>query len=360
MSSAVPFKIFECTQKDLTRELTSRYGKGDYHSRLIYREFFQKGVRNLGDDKTLRLKGNFLSALMGDIRFPGARLAGIQRAGEVTKFQLVLEDGLSIESVIIPMPGYYSLCVSTQVGCRMGCRFCETGRMGFRRNLSVEEIVCQVMTARFELGMNVQNIVFMGMGEPLDNVDAVLKAISIFADQRGFDISCRRMTLSTAGLVSGIRKLIDLKGAKPRLAVSLNAPSDEIRSRLMPLNRSNGMEELRTVLQKYGADPDGCVFVEYVMVRDINDAEAHADQLASYLDGLRVKVNVIALNPLPDAEFRPPPPERVKKFCRRLADHCIWVRLRTSKGDEISAACGQLAARRSNSVELPENMAYQG
>jgi 23S rRNA (adenine2503-C2)-methyltransferase len=263
----------------------------------------------------------------------------------VVKFVTRLADGLDIESVIIPMHRRHTLCVSSQVGCRMGCRFCCTGKMGLIRNLAAGEIVAQVFNARHGLGVDVRNVVFMGMGEPLDNLDNVVQAIRVLADQRGMDIARRHMTVSTAGLIDGINRLARLDDGPVNLAVSLNAPDDDIRSRIMPVNRSNPMAALQASLLDYPLGKKAAFFMEYVLIAGINNRPEHVRALARYLAPLRVKLNLIAYNPTPGSGLQAPSPEAVERFRSWLVAEKVFVRQRGEKGGAIMAACGQLGGR---------------
>ena len=232
------------------------------------------------------------------------------------KFVTRLNDGLCIESVIIPMSSYSTLCVSSQVGCKMGCAFCETGSNGFYRNLNTEEIVGQIYTARFHFGYEIRNVVIMGMGEPLDNFDNVSQAIGIISDQRGFNIAKRHITLSTVGMAEGLKKLSGLGWQDLKLAISLNAPNDKIRSRIMPINHTFPMEKLRKALMDYPLKRKSVIFIEYVLIKGLNDTRESARQLAEYLKPLKTKVNLIPVNPntYSDTRFETPSQEDMNRF----------------------------------------------
>jgi 23S rRNA (adenine2503-C2)-methyltransferase len=240
------------------------------------------------------------------------------------------------------------------VGCKMGCRFCETAQMGFVRNLTAAEIVAQAFVARRVLGEPVENIVFMGMGEPTDNLDAVTGAMRILADQTGLAIPLRSITISTVGNVPGIRRLSELARAPLsegglrgfRLAVSLNAPDDAVRDALMPVNGSWDMAELREALAEWPlARRDDFILAEYVLIAGVNDGPEHARLVAEYLRGLKACVNLIPYNPRLDSPYARPEPERVAAFFRALQDLGQYCRVRGTKGDDAMAACGQLGNR---------------
>lgn len=255
----------------------------------------------------------------------------------------MLEDGARVESVIIPHRGRTTLCVSSQAGCRMGCAFCATGAMGFSRDLTAGEILGQLDDAR-RAGGAISNVVFMGMGEPLDNLSNVAEAIRAMADPRGWNIACRYITVSTAGHADGIRALGELRLPNLRLAVSLNAADDPLRDRLMPLNRRYPLHVLKEALLAFPHSRHGVVFVEYVLLAGVNDSRRQARQAARYLDGLPVRVNVIPYNGGPSPVFETPSPERVREFGGWLMEEGLFVRTRISHGADIQAGCGQLGA----------------
>ena len=269
---------------------------------------------------------------------------------EVQKVATTLLDGSIIESVIIPGPRRTTLCVSSQVGCRWGCVFCATGKNGFARNLSTHEIVAQVFNARFTLGCSINNIVFMGMGEPLDNFDNVIQAIRVISDQRGFNIPLSRITLSTAGHADGVALLAAQNMPRLRLALSLHAGDDEVRNRLMPMNRRFPLAELKKKLREYPLCKRGVFLIEYVVIAGINDSREAAGKLAEFLKDLPTRVNLIAFNPHPDLPYHAPDDDALKQFRQWLIEKGIFVRIRRSRGCGIMAACGQLAGDRPSEI----------
>lgn len=278
----------------------------------------------------------------------------LQREG-VVKMRVVLADGERVESVLLPDGEGHSLCVSTQVGCRMGCVFCATGRMGFVRDLAAEEIALQVRVAA-DMGKKPDKLVFMGMGEPFDNYDAWRAAVELLiesrrrGDQRPAALgSTRRMTVSTCGHVEGMARFAREGFRRMGFALSLNAPNDEIRSELMPVNRRWGMGALRDAILKLPLR-GSVVLVEYVLIAGVNDSPDHAEQLAAYLEPLRCLVNLLAYNPIGErgpSWLATPTEEAVALFQRRLAQLGVFVTRRESKGLGLAAACGQLATRTS-------------
>jgi 23S rRNA (adenine2503-C2)-methyltransferase len=324
--------LFALTCNECT-EAFSAVGTARFHAVAWYRQALKYG-KPVGDPDCRLPEGL-------DWSMP-AICATVEQEG-VVKIGFELKDGLYIETVIIPADGRTTLCVSSQAGCRMGCRFCATGAGGFRRNLLPEEIVGQVFVVRHGLGRPVDNLVFMGMGEPLDNVLNVVQAIRVLSDQRGFDIAPRHITVSTAGLPDGLRHLGGCGFAGLRLAISLNAANDQLRSYLMPVNRTHPLTVLKQALQRYPLRKKEVFFIEYVLLKGVNDSPEHAAELTRFLEGLPVRVNVIAYNPGPDSRFESPDPEACKHFCALLARDGVFVRLRSSRGQTIQAACGQLA-----------------
>ena len=255
-----------------------------------------------------------------------------------------LGDGREMEAVRMPEPGRNTICVSTQVGCPVDCKFCLTGVMGFTRNLSAGEIVGQALRvmeeARLEDGRR-WNLVFMGMGEPLLNFAGVIEAVRILTDPDGMGIPWTRLTLSTAGVVPGIERL-GREAVRPKLAVSLNAATDELRNRIMPINRKWPLEELLRACREFPLRPREKLTFEYVLLEGVNDSPADARRLAQVTQGIRSKVNLIGLNPGPELPFRTPSDETVLRFQQTLIQKGVPAFIRKPRGRDIFAACGQL------------------
>ena len=337
-----PLNILELTCDEFTEELKIRYGKGTYHATVIYREIFRNGNMRFRDIPELSKSKKFMDLLENDLRvniYPVA--SQINEAGLI-KFITRLKHGHEIESVIVPMATRSTLCISSQIGCKMGCFFCETAQMGFHRNLSIEEIIGQVFTAKFHFGVDIRNVVFMGMGEPLDNFRNVIQAIRIISDQKGFNIAKRYITLSTIGKIDGIRQLAEQKWPTLKLAISLNAPNDGVRSQIMPMNRMWPMKRLKRALMDYPLKKSGVFMMEYVLIKHVNDSRDQVRELARFLEPLRVRINVIPYNPRSDSPFKSPSSDEVERFCGWLVDEKMFVRKRSVKGQHIMAACGQL------------------
>ena len=259
-----------------------------------------------------------------------------------------LHDGQHIETVLIPEKDHYTLCISSQVGCRQGCRFCMTAKGGWVRNLSSGEIVSQVRDVQHMVaaqdGMPLSNIVFMGMGEPLDNYANVLGALEIITDADwGLKFSTRRVTVSTAGLVSQLDALG--RDTRVNLAVSLNATEDDTRTRLMPINRRHPIAELMAACSRYPLPPRRKITFEYILMKGINDSLADARRLVKLLRPIKAKVNLIPFNEHPGGDFQRPDAHRIREFQELLANHHYTAIVRHSKGQDIGAACGQLRAK---------------
>lgn len=260
-----------------------------------------------------------------------------------TKFLLKLHDGKLIETVFIPEDHRQTLCVSTQVGCKFGCKFCRTAQMGFVRNLTVDEIVAQVLRVRrhFNNPQIVTNIVFMGMGEPSDNIDNLVGALKILGDDHGLSITPRKTTVSTVGNIRSLDRLAEFPNVG--IALSVNASNDELRSDIMPINRKYSLTDLVSYLKSYPLKKRKRFTLEYVLFRDLNDAIADAEQLHRWFAAVPVKINLIPYNDNDLPPFKSPAPEKVSAFMRHLADKGHNVTVRRTRGRDILAACGQLA-----------------
>jgi 23S rRNA (adenine2503-C2)-methyltransferase len=260
-----------------------------------------------------------------------------------TKFLFMLKDGALIETVLIPERDHYTLCISSQVGCAMGCRFCLTARQGLKRNMTPSEIIEQVIEVRRTMAdpERLTNIVLMGMGEPLANYDAVVKAIGNMIAEDGLNFSHRKVTLSTCGLVPLIRKLG--RDITVNLAVSLNAADDEVRDRLMPVNRKYPIRDLIAACRDFPLPNRRMITFEYILIKGVNDREEDATKLAGLLSGLRAKINLIPLNANKGFDLKSSPMEQVLRFQEILIRNQFTAIIRKSKGRDISAACGQLS-----------------
>jgi len=259
------------------------------------------------------------------------------------KYLLGLADGNAVESVLLDDEGRRTICLSTQVGCRMNCSFCATAKVKFKRNLTAGEIVSQVIEIEKENG-NISNLVYMGMGEPLDNYDNVIKSVRILNHPLGKNIGQRKITVSTCGLVPEIEKFAK-EDLQVRLAVSLNAPNDRTRDKLMPVNKKYPIEKLLHAVEAYSVKTGRRVTVEYAMIKGMNDSIKDAEELALLLKGARSNINLIAFNPFEGCRLLPSPPEAIKQFREVLEANGFEVAQRFRRGVDIDAACGQLTGK---------------
>ncbi|MBN1283624.1 MAG: 23S rRNA (adenine(2503)-C(2))-methyltransferase RlmN [Proteobacteria bacterium] len=283
--------------------------------------------------------------LAGRFSISAVRLCGRLSASDGTqKLLLAGADGERFECVLIPSDGARTtVCLSTQAGCAMGCAFCRTAEIGLRRDLTLGEITGQLVELSRLAGTRVTNVVLMGMGEPLANMETVIEAIGIFRDSRAFDISRRRITLSTSGLVDKLREFVGRCDVK--VAISLNATTDEVRSRIMPVNRLSPIAKIMEFAREYSRSFGDRITFEYVMIGGVNDSPDDAARLVSLIEGVRAKINLIPFNPYEGSEFAAPSDAAVERFWRHLYDRGVQVNVRASRGAEIMAACGQLASK---------------
>lgn len=273
-----------------------------------------------------------------------ARAGQVLRSGDGTrKLEIVLADGLSVETVLIPEQGKLTQCVSTQVGCAVGCTFCRSGKFGLTRNLSAAEIAAQIHLARRELvpGEELRNVVLMGIGEPLHNVTRVLRALELLGHPDGIGLSSRRVTVSTVGVPRGIERLGRATDGAAALAVSLHAPDDETRRRLVPGVKAS-LGEIVAALRDYPLPRRRRFTIEYVLVGGVNDSDAQARELVRLLSSLRVKINLLPLNPHDLTDLEPPDDARVEAFQQILISKGLTAIVRKRRGADIGAACGQL------------------
>jgi len=275
----------------------------------------------------------------------------VRDADGTVRFAVRLADGAVVETVLIDQPASrlrarerWTVCLSSQVGCARGCVFCETGRLGLVRNLTAAEIVAQYALAARHLGARPANVVFMGMGEPLDNLEEVLRAIAVLREPAGFAVPERRITVSTVGIVSRMDELY--AGTKARVAVSLHAVDPAQRRALLPVARKWSLDELRAALVR----APRTILLQWTLIEGVNDSDSDADALARFCTGLNARVNLIPLNPGPLSAQRAPPIERCRSFQRRLSGHGVRALLRMPHGQQVGGACGQLAGARRLSV----------
>ena len=331
---------------DHLRERLAAEGHAPYRADQIASWLYQRGVDDLGEMTDLGVELRSGLAAEWDTRALDVVGVDVSRDG-TRKAVMRTHDGLEIESVLIPEEDRLTLCVSTQVGCAMACSFCATGALGFTRNLSTAEIIDQVCRMREVAGpeQKLTNIVFMGMGEPLLNLPAVKEAIELLVHPKAFAMAPRRVTVSTVGVVPKIGELLAI--APVNLAVSLHATTDDVRDQLVPLNRRYPIEELLEELRQIEhVNTRRPVFFEYTLIEGVNDSPEDAARMAPLLEGIPAKLNLIPMNPHPDSPLRPPSDAAIDRFLRIVAGSGLRVTLRRPRGEDIDAACGQLALRR--------------
>jgi 23S rRNA (adenine2503-C2)-methyltransferase len=330
---------------ELETFVAERLGAKPFRARQLMKWIYRRGLADFSAMSDLAQ--DFRAQLLEVAEIAVPQIVTEQKSTDGTrKWMLRMDQVQGIETVYIPEPDRGTLCISSQVGCAMDCSFCATAQQGFNRNLSVAEIVGQVWLAHRELGPDtrITNIVFMGMGEPLANYRNVVPAIRIFLDDLGYDLSRRRVTLSTSGLVPQIYKLA--QECNVALAVSLHAPNDELRNQLVPINRIHPIAELLEACWHYLDEQNGrSITFEYVMLDGINDKPEHARQLARLMRGRAAKLNLIPFNPFPGSDYRRSSSAAILAFRDILNDHGVIATTRRTRGDDIDAACGQLAGR---------------
>ena len=339
--------VFATTPEALAEPL-QRAGIAPYRAGQVLSWIYGRGI--VDPEAMTNLPRELRALLAGELAPPALEAADVARSVDGTrKFAFRLADGELIESVLIPDRHRMTLCVSSQVGCAMGCGFCATARLGLRRHLTPDEIVAQVMFARRHLEEeplgcgHLTNIVFMGMGEPLHNLENLIAALGILTAPWGLSISPRRITVSTVGLVPQMRELLERTQAN--LAVSLSATTEEGRRELMPVTRKYSLQELMDACRELPVPRRRRITFEYVMLAGVNDSDDDARRLVKLLHGIRSKVNLICFNAFADAGYEGSAAERRERFQRLLLDHGVNATIRDSRGPDIAAACGQLAAQ---------------
>ena len=334
--------------RDAMRELFVSFGEKPFRGDQVMKWIYHFGVDNF--DEMSNVNKKLKEKLKNECEIVAPEISVRQQASDGTiKYALVLEGGQEVEAVWIPEKDRATLCVSSQVGCALECTFCSTAQQGFNRNLKVSEIIGQVWRVAKDIGLDgnsekrpVTNVVMMGMGEPLLNVKNVVPAMELMMDDWGFGLSKRRVTLSTSGVVPALdllKEKIDVA-----LAISLHAPNDELRNKLVPLNKKYPIAELLAATKRYFARlPDKRkATIEYTVIEGVNDKPEHARELAVVLRGLPCKINLIPFNPFPESDFRRPSNNATRRFQAVLNEAGFIATVRTTRGDDIDAACGQL------------------
>ncbi|HLS56283.1 MAG TPA: 23S rRNA (adenine(2503)-C(2))-methyltransferase RlmN [Zeimonas sp.] len=342
------------------------WGQKPFRARQLMRWIHQRGEHDF--DAMTDLAKDFREVLDRCARVAASPVVADHVSADGTrKWLLDVGAGNAIEAVFIPEVDRGTLCISTQAGCAVNCAFCSTGKQGFSRNLEAHEIVGQLWHANRALGAGdpagrargerpISNVVFMGMGEPLQNYAATLTALRILLDDNAYGLSRRRVTVSTSGVVPMIDRLRD--DCPVALAVSLHAPDDALRDRLVPLNRKYPLAELMAACRRYlERAPRDFITFEYVMLDGVNDSDRHAEGLLALVRDVPCKFNLIPFNPFPNSGLRRSPADRIRRFAQRLADAGIVTTTRRTRGDDIDAACGQLAGEVRDRTRLEERTA---
>lgn len=337
--------LLNLNQQEL-EELVISIGMKKFYGKQIFNWLHQKIVRDLNEITNLSLKDRELLSEKAYIPFLNLLKQQVSKIDKTEKFLFKLEDGNTIETVLLRHKDKRNtLCISSQVGCPVKCAFCATGQDGFVRNLDVNEIINQVYTVERRLtkqGSNINNIVFMGMGEPLLNLSNVLKALDILSNENGINISKRKITISTSGIVPNIEKIL-LEKLPIELAISLHSAINAKRDMIIPVNRSYPLEDLYAILQEYQRQTKRRISFEYIMINDFNVSDIDANALADFVHEFDHVVNLIPYNPVAGTEFERPSEKKIEKFFTFLKDvRKVNVTLRREKGTDIDGACGQL------------------
>ncbi len=330
--------IYSLSRKDLENYFES-IGEKKFKALQVYDWLYKKKVASF--DEMTNIKKDIIQKLKEEFTMDKPEIIKVQNGKDVHKYLFNLKDGEKIEAVLMNHDYGNSLCVSTEVGCNMGCAFCESGRLKKRRNLSACEMVTQILLVEENLKMKISHVVLMGIGEPFDNYENVMKFIDIINDDNGIAIGARHITVSTCGIVPKIREFASEK-RQVNLAISLHAPNDELRSKLMKINKVYPIKEVIKAVKDYLKINNRKVTFEYIMLKDVNDKEKHAIELSNLLKGLNCYVNLIPYNETSHIEFKKTDNKNIMKFYDLLKKNKINVTVRREFGSEVEAACGQL------------------
>lgn len=332
--------IYGQTLEDLENYFEN-IGEKKFKAVQIYDWLYKKRVNSF--DEMSNIKKDVISKLKEDFDISKPTIVKKQSGKDVYKYLFELDDGNFVEAVLMIHDYGNSLCVSTQVGCNMGCAFCESGRLKKKRNLETFEMVSQILLVEEDLNLRISHVVLMGIGEPFDNYDNVMKFINIINSGKGIDIGARHITVSTCGIVPKIYEFADNK-LQVNLAISLHAPNDELRSKLMKINKVYKLDDVMKAVKYYIDKTNRRVTFEYIMLKGVNDSREYALELANLLKGLNAYVNLIPYNETSHISFKKTDNDRVMQFYDVLKKNKINVTVRREFGSEVSAACGQLRA----------------
>ena len=338
--------IYGLTLKDLENYLLE-HGLKPFHAKQIFRWLYHKRISSF--DEMTDISKKMIDQLKADFEIKPLTIREMQVSKDGTKkFLFEMNDGALVESVLMIFEYGFSACLSSQVGCNMGCSFCASGLLKKQRDLTAAEIVSQALMIQRELdkdGQRLGNIVVMGTGEPFDNYDNVMKAMSVINDPLGIEIGARHISISTCGLAPGIRRFAK-ENLQYNLAISLHAPNNELRNELMPINRAYPLQELMSALREYCSLNNRRLTFEYLLLKGVNDSPKEANEIRDLLKGMNAYINLIPYNKVKEKEFETSSDENALRFYDLLKKNHVAVTLRQKKGDDIDAACGQLRAKK--------------
>lgn len=339
--------IYNYTKKDLEEYFLS-IGESKFRANQVFDWLYIKRVKTF--DEMTNLKKDLIKFLKDNFSTERLKLVKSQSDVDVKKYLFELYDGNKIEAVLMNHDYGNSLCVSSQVGCNMGCRFCESGRLKKLRNLEAFELVLQILAVEEDIKQRISHVVLMGIGEPFDNYDNVMKFINIINDPKGINIGIRHITVSTCGIVPKIKEFTKEKTGV-NLAISLHAPTDEIRDKIMPINKAYNIENILTCVKEYIKETNRRVTFEYILLKDVNDSKECALKLCNLLKGINCYVNLIPYNETSHIEYKTSPKVTINEFYDILKKNNINVTIRREFGSKVSAACGQLRSEQISGKE---------
>ena len=334
--------IYNLTREDLENYFLSIDSK-KFHADQLFDWLYVKRIKSF--DEVTNIKKEVLEEIKNNYILNNIKIVNVEKDKDVNKYLFELKDGEHIEAVLMFHDYGTSICISSQVGCNMGCKFCESGRRKKVRNLEVSEMVLQILLIEEELGSRISHVVVMGIGEPFDNYDNLIKFFRIINDPKGISIGARHITVSTCGIVPKILEFSDLD-MQVNLAISLHAPNDELRNKLMPINKAYPLKELMKALKIYSEKTNRRLTFEYIMLKDVNDSESDALELVKLVKGLNCYINLIPYNETNNIEFKRTNTIQIMRFYDILKKNNIGVTIRREFGSNISAACGQLRSKK--------------
>ena len=334
--------IYNLTREDLENYFLSINSKR-FHADQLFDWLYVKRIQSFSE--VTNIKRDVLEEIMRNYILNDITIVKVEKDKDVNKYLFELSDGEHIEAVLMFHDYGTSICISSQVGCNMGCKFCESGRRKKVRNLEVSEMVLQILLIEEELGSRISHVVVMGIGEPFDNYDNLVKFFKIINDPKGISIGARHITVSTCGIVPKILEFSDLD-MQINLAISLHAPNDELRNKLMPINKAYPLKELMKALKVYSEKTNRRLTFEYILLKDVNDSEECALELAKLVKGLNCYINLIPYNETNNIEFKRTNTIQIVRFYDILKKNNIGVTIRREFGSNISAACGQLRSKK--------------